>query len=454
MSSAKFMNHFHFLLDIILCVIFVFLSAILPSRLIAFLFLLFYFHQIYYLLKEEIASKKFTLVSFNVFFLIMYSFVTYIIPLFFLFGSLDVIHTDVLYDEKYIIFSMFLSSIAIEFYIAGYLKHINDYFLPNSESFVYSLKAKKNILLLLAICGFCIFLFDYVNSYLNGFKDINGTTTTIINCSLIMPLVVIGYINKWEKYSLFKFIRKNGIIILIILFTVLALFFLGDRMTPLCLICSLVYVIDKFVYKISGKQFIIGIMSGFLVLFLISYTRNLDDGVNLTQGFSEYRQNENNKWIAFQDIIPINADLILGCELKDLNGLYKPMRIIPMLFYPVPFFPGYITNEFFDGDISTGAELTSYNIFHGGSQSGTGTHCVADIYMSWGLIGVTIAFYLLGLIIGKAKASENNLLGVLCYSAFISWSIYMPRETIFNPYRDIIWMIVLAFIIIGKSLKN
>ena len=450
------MTFIHYIIDLCVCVLFAFVCGYISQEISIVFFLFFYVYQLYTLFSSEIQNKTFRIISFNVLFFLMYTLVTYLIPVFYLLGLSDSIVAVVVYDESYLSTSLLLSAVSVESYMYGYLKSLNGTHKFNSDM-IFSTIAKKRFLLnLCAIVGCVVFIFDYLKSRSQGLVDISGSTTTIVNCCMIMPMAIVGFLNKSDHLGVLAFLWRNRIIFSVVFFVILSLLLMGDRMTPLCLMCTMTFVINEFVYQFSIKQFIVGTLLGASLLFLISYTRHSDAGVNISHGITEFRTHENNKAVFFQDIFPINADLILGSEIHEKEGLFKPFRFVPLVCAPIPFLPNYIKKEFFDNDINTGLKLTTYNRdrLNFNYESDIGIHCVVDIFMSWGWLGSILIFLLFGTVVSRITNNICNLFGVICYTGLISWSVYMARETLFNPYRDIVWMLIMAKFIINKPLKH
>ena len=161
-----------------------------------------------------------------------------------------------------------------------------------------------------------------------------------------------------------------------------------------------------------------------------------------------------NPAIVFQDVIPVNLDYYLGLHYVDHHGSYKPGRIIVYLLKPIPFVPSYLTNTFFEGDITTGNLLTEYNkkiVDVGSSTQGLGTHCIVDVYMSWGIVGVVLLFMIFGMIVGKCYTNANKFYSLLIYCGLMAGAIYIPRESLFSTYRIAIWLVVLAFFLLKRK---
>lgn len=84
----------------------------------------------------------------------------------------------------------------------------------------------------------------------------------------------------------------------------------------------------------------------------------------------------------------------------------------------------------------------------GGTDGSEGTACVADLYLDFGLLGVTIGLLLFGFFIRFIEIrslSKNtpSLIVLSCYIVFCQYAIYIPRSSILLNVRNIIWVIII-----------
>lgn len=420
----------------------------------AFLFMLIYIYQICYLFRHDNFNKDKEYFSFNYLFFSMLTIITYLIPIFYLLGLDDMVRyiSPASYEIQYIPKSLYITSIAILSYTYGFRRREKMVAATPDLLILQNIQRNLRIAKVLSFIAFIFFLYQFSISYRTGMMDVEGFVVTLVSVALVYSLAIIGYSNIVFKYNLLQFILHHKFILLIALVIVLAMFSIGDRFFPLLIICSLAFVINHFVYKISLKQFFLCIIGGAVILFFISFTRFSDDK-SISNAITQYNTMDNPA-IVFQDVVPINLDYYLGLQYVDHHGIYKPGRIIVYLFKPFPFIPSYLTNTFFEGDITTGNLLTEYNqklVDVGSLTQGLGTHCIVDVYMSWGIVGVVLIFMIFGVIVGKCYTNANNFYSLLIYCGLTAGAIYMPREALFSTYRIAIWLVVLAFFLLKRK---
>ena len=410
-------------------------------------FVLLYIWQVRRLFVKEkkVMCDSYSLIRFNTFFFIMYSVCTYLIPILMLFdvdeemkiiGLID-------YSASYVSLSLLLSTIAVSFYSFGYLRGYNTKtVLTEPTKPIRGFSSIKTISFFLAGMVTVYFTYGFFNAKEAGEMDLSGIMGTLVNCFLILPVALCGYMNRYYHLPPIIFFKKYWFIFFCVLYISVSMLSLGDRLMAICLLTSTVFVINEFVYKFSKKQIFVALAAGMFFMFMISFTRG---STTMSQGFVEYRQSDN-KLMVFQDVYPANACLILGTEVKEKQGLYKPLKIIPLSLSPLPLVPSFIKVAFFDGNFSSASYLTNVNKGRlNVGDSGLGTHVVADVYVSWGIIGIFFLFGLFGFFVGRCYAKRTNIFYYVASVGFVAWSIFIPRESLFDPYRDVVWMVAILF---------
>lgn len=385
--------------------------------------------------------------SFNMLFFIMLTFVTFLLPVLVLLNLDSLIVTHIQYDIKYLPKALLVCLLAVSCYTYGYKKGLQK--VGEQITIDYSscckLRHFSNISVIVVACVFT-FLFNIIVR--ENSQDVHGFVLSLSNPFLFLSAFSAGLSNKYEKNGLHSFFVKNKIAVICSVIIMVQMILLGDRLTALTLSCTWAYIIDEYVKPFSKTTFILGISIGFILMFFVGFTRS--DGVSLSKGVENYN-NRYDELAVFEDVLPINADLCIGMQWMEMNGYFKPSRIFVYPFYPIPVLPSIIKREFFDGNISTAMELTLYNktLTTIQNDSGIGTHIVMDIYISWGIIGVIICFILFGLLVGKCQSNiGGSIIYPIVFLILMAYVIYLPRDTIFNLYRDIIYLYFLYKIVI------
>ena len=88
------------------------------------------------------------------------------------------------------------------------------------------------------------------------------------------------------------------------------------------------------------------------------------------------------------------------------------------------------------------------------AQVGLGTTIIADIYLSFGVLGVIILMFILGRIITRIQLNTLMLdyYSVIVYSAFLANSVFVARASFTHPVRYIVLSLIVA--IITRNISN
>lgn len=396
--------------------------------------------------------------EFNLFFFLMLALCTYTIPFFYIFGLENSFYTTIVYDPKYMNITLTINAIAVEAYFCGYIKGQH----KKLSTSLISLFFENHFHVFNRVCKIIclvstIFVLIAINRLASTSVDIKGAIVTIMNVTILVPLIVAGYTNKYTKYGPVEFVYKNGLILVCSALVLLRMTLLGDRLTPLCIIFTIGFVYTRFVKPIGLRPLLVGVVVGAFLMFLVSFTRDsfmqsssTSDMVSSFEAGGKDVLASDEKTVLFQDVIPINLDFMLAVEVTEKKGFYKPLRFIVEMLAPVPYVPALLKETFFDGYTSTAKELTYYNqrLSSTAGHSGLGTHMVCDIYMSWGILGVILVFFIWGKVIGKCYVNtETDIISCILFASMMSYAIYFPRATVDTNFRDMAYMVVFFYMV-------
>ena len=285
--------------------------------------------------------------------------------------------------------------------------------------------------------------------------------------SLGLSLVIAFYAKSYSG-SILDFLKNyNKAILLILLLYCFTFLATGDR-GPLIQIVLIAFVsFTMFVRPMKLRNFIIIVLSGMLFLTFISYARTetnqsaTETGVTISKGMQYMKLNS--FYDIGMDLIVNNRNLYTGYEYVEKHGISYGKSMYHQLFSPFPKLPSLFTQLVFNSDpvdLSTARILTKEYDAH----YGLGTNMVIDLYMNFGVLGVIIFMFVLGFIASKFQREayySNNFNYIIAYVFLVALAIYMPRSTIFDPLRPIIWAIllyqflkVLRLLLLQLSLKE
>ena len=282
------------------------------------------------------------------------------------------------------------------------------------------------ILIFQIILGLSIMIALYVKSY-------KGTT--------------IDFINKFNKPLL-------PIIIMFFLMFLVA----GDRGPIIQIVLISIVSFTLFIKPIRIKSFITIVLAGMLFLTIIAYARiqggkdPSDPGISVSKGLKVFELNS--FYDIGMDLIVNNRNLYTGYEYVNTHGFNYGMSMSFQLLAPFPFLPSLFSHLIYK---SKPDDITSARILTRDSKAsyGLGTNIIIDLYMGFGVIGVVFFMFLLGLIATtfqwRAHFSDNFSYKI-AYVFLVSLAVYLPRSTVMDPLRPIIWAIILFKSIQGLRL--
>ena len=413
----------------------------------------------------EYDFKNINIINFNLFYLFSFLFCTYIFPL----VLMPMGETGYLYrssvlgvNESSVNVCTALASVAISAYAFAYRKYVHVSVGRNSHNICISKLLNLFTILITIAIAFTTILFIGSN------PDSVAMTESPFLHVIFYSLLAINLVTSCRSQSHpqarpFKFfINKCKVPIFCSMIIALLMLYIGDR-GPIMSI-GFIYLgsYSIFLKKIKLKFLVPLFITGVVCMFLIGALRSGDSSIRSggVSGFSssakELVTSDNSTVLSFfSDFTNRYIELYSGYEYHEQNGNYYPLKIIPIMASPLPLFPNIISELIYGKpflELSSVKAINS-NIFQ--SRDGWfGTHQVIDVFMSWGIIGVLIIFYLQGYLF--AKISSYHKVSVLCgilYIILLSKSVYLPRAVFFDLYRPIVWTYIFYILFVKKKIN-
>lgn len=256
----------------------------------------------------------------------------------------------------------------------------------------------------------------------------------LVVCQVLINLILI----------LVFYLKKSFVLLTLPILYILIFLYVGDRGPAIQGGLVLLFSYHYFYKKIKASKFSVLLIGAFIGLFIISSIR----------ARSEYgsvgRVNEvkvTKYYDIAMDFIVNNRNLYAGYEYANINGYSYGESFVPYIFAPIPLLPTYVSRLLYNAeptDLSSGTILTN----EANSSWGLGTNLVADLYMQFGVLGVIFFMLMLGYLI---KYLERNLSKsfyiIIIYFFIVSFAVYMPRSTLFDSFRYIVWASFFYFMI-------
>ena len=266
-------------------------------------------------------------------------------------------------------------------------------------------------------------------------------------------------VNQGEKLNFIKYIRlyKPLFVISIIIYCILIILS-GDR-GPL-LRTALVFFIGYIIAAnkiVNGKKLLLLLVGGVSIMFFLGALRLTD----VSQGWG-------NRFNEASGIIEGNESLLFS-STNELAVVIRAQHAIMMyvdqygfvgfhaLFYPIiGIVPGLgLLYETIFGikqeKIISAYVATNYM----GADHGMGTTCLADLYLSYGIVPVILFMFFLGMFLRNIEyrvfSGNSTLPGWVCFFALMGAAIGIGRASAIAPFRDILYILLFIFLTQTKT---
>lgn len=339
---------------------------------------------------------------------------------------------------------------------------------PNKtgRSIEYSIQYKK--LLWLSVALFVLFLMLAGNNFLSGgiYKGQGGSSAgeggsvyiyILFRLSLLL-LTVFVVLKSRDRYKfsflswLSRFDRKYLLLAGSFVFLFLTI---GDRGGPLELIITFLVLFGTLVKPIKAKDFILIIIFGSILLTLVGIGRSSDSGDNILIAGAQ------------------SAELSSGYDLT--INLANSAKTLYIALNDVPHYHDYFYGKLWLGSLlgsvpfaqniylklsgSKVYELSSagyitYLRFGLNPPTGEGTSLIADIFLNFGLFGVILFMFLLGLFFKKVQNEfklNKNIYWIITAAMLASVAFYMGRSSLMTGYRTLVWGLLMALFVKSKK---
>lgn len=401
----------------------------------ALLHICFILNALFLLVKD---TKK-EIVNFNLLFTISFYFVNFVYPLFIYPVNPDFSLFRFSFNTSVISSSTALAFVAYSLYAYAYSRTSKGS-IPWQMVDLYLPRGVIQIVLSMTIILFIIFLsVGGLDFYSEIYQQGSRTTSPIVKYIIVFlnPLILLSSL-------MIYFTREKKLKRLIILLSTVISFillFTGTRTLPLSVLILL------FIYISREKHF--SRLNVFLCLLLGIVGMSL---VGMLRGGDVNSIEYSSQWYEFmEDLIINNRNLYVIYDFVSENGILwgipflgPTLSIIPMLqsivmkLWDIPY------------QLMSSPDFITFMEFGDNPPLGLGSNIVADVYLSFGLIGVVIAFYFLGYFIAEMrnKMWRGKLYPTLIYYIMVSESIYMCRSTYLSCFRTLVWALIITYLLI------
>lgn len=374
-----------------------------------------------------------------------FDFDTLFIPMFFFVGFFSTFFYDTeiypylflhfSFDENYINASAWLFVIGIQAYYLGRLSKV--VLKPLNEKRIID---TTFMAVMIVVLTFLFLLLGGLQHYQAIYDDANSSGSGIvIQIQILLTSFVIAFIaTEFYNKKVDSAYRLKWEIFCVVLFFSCLLLYVGNRTLPSFFVLGMIGSYTLLFYSVNLKKMCLFIGVGVVAMWAISQMR------------SSYELNMiSNSALFFVDLTVNNRNTYVAMEYVDDEGytwgrtmLGGPLAIIPFASHILG-----IDNR----KVGSAEVLTDYSfaINHWNrEQIGLGTNIIADIYLSFGLLGVIVLMYLLGKAVNKylCQAKRLDYYSLIVYTVIMAYGIYGVRTGLTHPCRMLVWALVIAYL--------
>ena len=432
------MNIFYFLLSFLL-----FLAA--PGE-YSFLFcialmVLFFIQTLPFVIK----ISKGNYISFYTLFFFSFFFVNFFYPI--VLYPIDPFYFSVFnhsFNELFINKGTALAQVSVSSFILG-VNTINT--IKEKKRFTSNFSYKP--VLIFSICLFILFVLTVGSEFLMGNfigqSNFSLYILQLLTSSLILTTIIF-YRNPHKNKHKWLFYTVVVIYVIIFLRT-------GDRGPALSLMLLIFGLYAHYRKHIKLKLILPLALIGMGLMYLIGLGRTTEidniEGNVISRGIQNTQSSGKNSFFEMTGGFVVNTrNLYAGLEYVDREGINFGKTYLGVPFSVIPFGQSFFEN-LTNMEVEGSASFFTYLVFGNDPPYGLGTNLVADVYITFGLIGSIFLFFLFGRTVEYFRISttiNNDIFSVIAYFTLLSYGIYYPRTSLFLALKFIVWTYVIFYI--------
>lgn len=270
-------------------------------------------------------------------------------------------------------------------------------------------------------------------------------------------LLVLSFVARWDRSNkesgVISFLKNNVWEIGLSAVICFMLMSFNERGMALSII-MIVLAAYSLYRKINGVTLIVLILVGSLPMYVIRLAKM--ENVNFTDtsigALTQDNDAENSPLLIFSDLLGAEMELCVSYEIKETQGLQKPEQIVLIPFMPFPMLPSLASQLFFNTSYDDARAAQALNIYMSDYGATFGKHCVGDVYMRWGIVGIFVFFLVFGYFIGKfCTLKDRNLYYLASFFILLSLSIYIPRSSLIDIIRPLFYIYIFSLLLSNKN---
>lgn len=395
-----------------------------------------------------VVQKKENYFDFDMIFLLTFYFIMFFFPVFMYGTDLENVFFSFQYEYNHDVISRAtaLSLLGAQAYMLGGLM-VNDEKI-RLKKIAASVIIPNGILALEVILCFALFfvavgpeLFTHKYDGKIGGDSASGAVSYIL--VLLSALFISAMVIEFNNWSIDKKYKKNVLLFLVMIVFMGVFLFIGSRGSPLQYGLLVLGLFSLKVKSINLKWMSVLVTGGIIAMGAFGLMR-----AGESQEIDNM-QEATGPLVYLQDLILNNRNTFMAIDMVDKDGIDFGMGMTTTLLGVMPFANSMVlaATPLTELDMSSGLRITAKSLGTTSDFSvGFGTNIVADIYMSFGMVGVIVFLFVLGYMVKYAmfKARyQNNIYYLLFYAIMISYSVFIVRSEYFVFIRYLVWGLII-----------
>lgn len=339
-----------------------------------------------------------------------------------------------------------LAMVGYHCYLCGLLSIKTTY--KSKKINIDSLRMSKNAAFwsnIICILTFCIFI---AFGGINVLYIYSGEASREGDYMGVLLYWILAYsVAAFANFSSMNFDTSKGVIAnvfsfdkLFVINTLIITIFLlmsGYRSQAMQVILPLLICFSVFVKQISARNVFVILICGMMLMVIIGMTRS---GGEFESDLSYITY--------FRDFNAANSSLGFFIDEVERKGITGGSNYIPQVLSIVPYLQSIVSN-FVDFD-TFATPSSRYFTWNFDSDSGLGTNIIADIYYTFGFVGVVVLMFILGRMCTVFSTYKNKYY-FLVYIIFTGNAIFSARVEFPYVLRMLAWGCLFLFAVIFFS---
>jgi oligosaccharide repeat unit polymerase len=252
--------------------------------------------------------------------------------------------------------------------------------------------------------------------------------------------IAIEFYNKCVDHTY----KLNKLLLVSISCIIVLMLYAGNRTLASQLALPILGLYTMFFQKIGKFKILIFLILGIVFMWIIQNNRS---GSEITSDVSGVEN-------IISDLTIPTRSTFSSMEYVDEFGHTYGMNMLGGIIATVPSLERVLLLFGIKHNSLSSAEFLTEYTLGSDTKLGLGTNVIADIYLSFGVLGIIILMFFLGWFVNKQLYNAKNMhfYSIIVYSCFMSYAVFLVRSTYTHPIKLIIWCLIIG--VINKSLSQ